>query len=192
MRPGPAHPTAALLPAIMAAALPHRAARPLACTQRSPQPHTGGPWALPGLKSGNGEGTVQCCLKLGQIWSTQRVKCHQKSVGCLRAHWEPQPLPSKQPDVSASQRQGHTSHWFYAFVTRFYMLKIKILNTKRSFVTYIHCLYIFWCLTTDEKLLRGQARIWAKWCDDSNGGIAWGRRARTMAPVQQSTNNHCL
>jgi len=29
MRPGPAHPTAALLPAIMAAALPHRAARPL-------------------------------------------------------------------------------------------------------------------------------------------------------------------
>lgn len=67
MRPGPAHPTAALLPAIMAAALPHRAARPLACTQRSPQPHTGGPWALPGLKSGNGEGTVQCCLKLGQI-----------------------------------------------------------------------------------------------------------------------------
>lgn len=31
--------------------------------------------------------------------------------------------PSKQPDVSASQRQGHTSHWFYAFVTRFYMFK---------------------------------------------------------------------
>lgn len=50
-----------------------------------------------------------------------KVKVHQKSVtNILRAHQELQSLPSNQPDVLASQKQGQISHLFYGFVALFF------------------------------------------------------------------------
>lgn len=73
--------------------------------------------------------------------STGRLKFHQKSMtNILRDHQELQSLPSNQPDMLVSQKQGQISHSFYSFVALFCNVLIKEYIYMRLYKLTILCI----------------------------------------------------